>query len=1184
MNLTPEQARIVGSGASRIFVSAAAGSGKTRLLAERYLRAVLEDGVDPAHLPTVTFTRKAAGEIRQRIRRGFLAEGRNDLAWVLDDAPIGTIHSLCSRLLRSRPLDADVDPAFTVLEEDQADIVAAEAFSSAWEELVLGSSQEERVLLARHRSCFPDVRMAHSKLRQEGVEDPSLSEPAVPDVEGARTALLSLIVETCGELAGMDLGARAAQNLEKAQACGSWALEARSIWEDIELAAAFVPHLGCGAKTKEAFTRLKEALFAFRDALAGNYLLAVLRLADTLLRRYHVRYCDAKRARGVLDFADLELGARRLLEAGVRPFGADSWLMVDEFQDTNGLQCDIIDRLGVGGLLTVGDPYQSIYAFRGADVDVFRARHAALLAGPDEGTLVDSLSANFRSREPLLLALNHVFGHEALFGGGFPALAPPPVSVADAGGEREPAKTESEEPTDRARFAVPALQVVVVQPPAPPPSEHSCEDEGAVGGEVGEGGASGANPAIGATTGASTGATRAWEAEAAVVAERIAGFLEGGRRPRDVVVLLRAFTHVAEFERAIRSREIPVYVVQGRGFFAREELQDVRALLRLVVNPHDDPALVTVLRSPVVGLPDDVALMLRMDAVAAGLRFLWQVVRERRFERTAPEYRESLLRTAALLDGLRARLGAPGLAALIEDALEAFDYDLVLLRSDDGRRRFANVRKLMRLAAEYEAVEGPDLGGFLKYLDTRGLLSGDREAGASILSEEDDVVRVMTIHKAKGLEFPVVVVAGMGSAPPRGRETRSLEVSRGRVGLRLSGPSGRQEDRLVLGPYGDFLEDATRAAKEEAARLHYVAATRAEEHLMLVGSVKAGCLPAAEAPLAAVLRSLDAEEPAVGSAGPVRPTQSLDLMVEWVRVEAPTEATPQIGDHAPAHVARSVEAPAFLGWRQRALGVRQTSFSALRRYEECPRAYYLERVVGLGEDLFSAMPSSGRAVDNAGWDEASEAHGDGGGTLGRSIGTAVHHVLERIDLRERPSESEAMELLSGPIRGEPPLVGSALEHAARLAAAFWDSPYAHAADGGDVFRERPFRFSHEGVVVSGFMDLVVVGEDGRWLVVDYKTNRLDGSGPEAAFGPYELQSRLYGLAGLLAEASIVEVAFLFLESPSVPVVRTYRPEDVPALRSVLSARLAGLVAGEFPRNGAGCHTCTLASICGSLGD
>ncbi|MHB8868692.1 MAG: UvrD-helicase domain-containing protein [Thermoleophilia bacterium] len=1153
MNLTREQGRIVASGASRVFVSAAAGSGKTRLLVERYLRAVLEEGIPPAQLPTVTFTRKAASEIRQRIRRRLLAEGRPDLAWTLDDAPIGTIHSLCSRLLRSRTLDADVDPTFPVLEEDQSDIVADEAFTKAWDELVLASSAAERVLLARHRSCFRDVRAAYSALRQEGEESPTLRPPLEPAAAAARETLCAVLEDVCGAFGGGGLKGLAARNLEKAEACRLWVPEARPTWEDLGLGATFTPHLGCGAKTKEAFAHMKEALAAFRDALASLYLADVLGLADDLLRRYHAHYRDEKRVRGALDFADLELKARRLLEAGVRPFSAESRLMVDEFQDTNGLQVDILDRLGTARILTVGDPYQSIYAFRGADVQVFRDRHAALLAESAPETLVDSLSVNFRSREPLLRALNHIFGHEAFFGRDFPSLAAPP-------------------PPDPS-----------VAPPAVP--------EGGVGGDSRRVMDS-QDPAVEVMVVEVEGPGSVWDAEAAVVAGRVAASIEAGRHPRDVVVLLRAFTHVAEFERAMRSLGVPVYVVQGRGFFAAEEFQDVRALLRLVVNPHDDPALATVLRSPVVGLPDDVALMLRMDAVANDFTYLWEVIRRERFELTAPEYREPLQRVAELLHGLRVRVGSPGLPTLIEDALDAFDYDLVLLGSDDGRRRFANIRKLMRLAADYEALEGPDLGGFLRYLDTRGQLSGDREAGASILSEEDDVVRVMTIHKAKGLEFPVVVVAGMGSAPSTGRDVRSLEVSGDRIGLRVPGPSGKPEDRLVLGCHAEVREEAALKAAEESARLHYVAATRAREHLVLVGATKAGCPPTTRAPLAAVLTALGSPAPPNGGVGVVWPEESLDLVVEWVRMgvvedaRASTDTARHCSGGSPRPAGEGVvETPAFLGSRSRSLGVRQTSFTALHRYEECPRAYYLERVVGLPDHFDGGgTPPSGH-FDDEGWRETARAHSDGGGALGRAIGTAVHSVLESVDLRVRPREDEILDLLSVPVRGVAPLGRDARRHAARLSLAFWDSPYADVvARGGALFRERPFRFAHEGVVVSGLMDVVVVGEEGRWVVVDYKTNRLEAVHPGSVFGPYELQSRLYGLASLLGGAAEVEVAFVFLERPSAPVVRTYHGDDVAGLRSALSARLAGLAASEFPKVEAGCSTCGLTTICRLLGD
>ena len=186
---------------------------------------------------------------------------------------------------------------------------------------------------------------------------------------------------------------------------------------------------------------------------------------------------------------------------------------------------------------------------------------------------------------------------------------------------------------------------------------------------------------------------------------------------------------------------------------------------------------------------------------------------------------------------LRRRVGRPGLARLIDDAVSDCGYDVCLLASPEGRRRFANVRKLMRLADDYEALQGPDLAGFVGAIGSMGDLS-DREGSAPTLAEGENVVRVMTVHQAKGLEFPVVVLAGLGSDVPQGSRPRFVVGSDGRMGVFLKG-SGRktyEAGELCWGPAAEIADEERAKEREEDVRLLYVAMTRAEERLVLVGA------------------------------------------------------------------------------------------------------------------------------------------------------------------------------------------------------------------------------------------------------------------------------------------------------------------------------------------------------------
>jgi ATP-dependent helicase/nuclease subunit A len=1136
VELTPQQRAILECEADEVFVTAAAGSGKTALLVEKYLRALLDERAPMERIVTVTFTRKAAAEMRERIRGRLLALGITDLAWAVDDAPIGTIHSLCTRLLRARVVEAGVDPVFRVLDEEQARILSFEAMEAAWNGLVATASTGELEMLSRHRHALrSDIPKAWNHLRQAGVAVPSLGPPDPGDLEADRSVFAGALAEFSAQVDhGAGLKGRAEANWERLVRCEQWLPGARPEWDDIERAGDFSPNLNCGA-LKPVFLAFKEELLRFRGSLGRHYLARLQVLADRLMAGYDREYAESKSALGALDFSDLEIEADRLLNG--RSGGSDSadHVLVDEFQDTNTLQCRILDNLGARRKLTVGDRYQSIYRFRGAEVEVFDERQVdverragVVPPGSDSpASAVHSLTVNFRSTEPLLRTFNRIFGHEEWWGDRFPALSHPDS-------ESIPAEPELR----------PSVEVIVVDPDLQ--VEEECTDDQGIE--------------------ASVPAKRSPGPEALAVADRVVGLLTEGRRKREIVVLIRAFTHVDEFEEALRARGIDTYVVQGRGFFRSEEIADVLELLNVLVNPHDDRSLFSVLRSPLMGLPDDVAYLLRVAADEKGGRFLWDAIRGGAPADMSPQYAEPLARFEASVSRLRSRLGAPGLASLIEAAVEEFDYDLVVLRAAHGRRRLANLRKLMRLAEEFEAVEGPDLAGFVRHIRHREDIGGERESSAPTLAEEEDVVRIMTIHKAKGLEFPVVIIPGMGSSGPAS-DRASIRATKGGTTLRAT--VGR--DAVTLGPYDSVKEMDRQQAIEEEKRLYYVGCTRAEELLILFGAAKEGCTPADQTPLSRVLRALG--DPDVSPGAEPAPVADLAGAATVKAVRSSAGDAPDPDGSPPREDEQACPAPGLLHLPRIGTPVTRVSFSAIEQYAECPRRYYLERVLGFDPDLFGSLEANGPP----------DGGGSDGGAVGRAVGTIVHGILEKVGLGEPPPPSDLRQKVEESASALGYDLGSEhLERAATLVSAYWESPVPRWVAAGDrTAREQAFLFAHRSLTVSGVLDLLV--ETGReWTVVDFKTNRLEDRTLEAAAAHYSLQSRLYGLAGLLFGAERVRVAFLFLERPESPVVATYRQEDMPILRAALDESLEGLLIGDFSSKGEYCRQCVMQGLCGAL--
>ena len=575
--------------------------------------------------------------------------------------------------------------------------------------------------------------------------------------------------------------------------------------------------LGTGAKALDdpACAAYRAAWEAYRAACADHHGRAALVLIDGLLDRFGGAFEEAKAARAAIDFSDLELRVRDLL---TDPAARRSWaerfdlIMVDEFQDTNRLQLDVLEALERDNLFAVGDEFQSIYRFRHADVTIFRERRDRL--GADR---VRRLERNFRSREDLLDVLNAAFAPE--LGERFAPL------VAGREEPLPPALPDSEAPLrlfdPDPGGSEPAVELLI--------TDTRGWDE----------------PELERALGLTALAPQPWRrAEARLVAHRLRAEIDGGRRPGDVVVLVRATASLRLLEQALEEQGLPTYVVGGRGYWSQEQVRDGIAYLGALANPLDEEALLATLASPFCGLGTDALVLLTQAGRESG-RGAYAALTD------ADHW------TAPLEDGQRARVHAfarffaaeraraervPA-EVLLERAIVATGYDLAVLARSGGERRLANLRKLMRLAREYERAEGPDLRGFLAFAATQDLIEA-REGEAALESDGLDAVRLMTIHRAKGLEFPVVCVADLGRAAGGNRE-RLLLGSDGSVGLKLS-PIGGGEPVPAL-DWDRLAAREQEADAEEERRLFYVAMTRACERLILSGGLDCERLPRAAA-------------------------------------------------------------------------------------------------------------------------------------------------------------------------------------------------------------------------------------------------------------------------------------------------------------------------------------------------
>ena len=1056
-----------------VFVSAGAGTGKTTVIVERFCRAVCERGLDVDSILVITYTERAAGELRGRVRRRLAELGRHDLARELDGAWISTIHGFCHRLLRAYPFAAGIDPRFRVLDESQGRVLRGEAFRAALEEFCAERPDRLRLLTAyggrRLRRMLTGV---HETLRSSGLPL-RLEAPGDPRLD-----------ERLEELRA------AAAELEPEQAC-----EALRLLEGSPGPEALLDLSDLAARRGPE--RYEEARGAVERAALEELAARDREQLQELLLAYDRAYRAAKDRESALDFEDLQLLARELLQGHDEIRERESWrfrsIMVDEFQDTNRLQCELVDLLARpdGELFFVGDEFQSIYRFRHADVEVFRERREQV-----GGVL--ALTQNYRSRPEVLDVINHLFAAD--FGESFQPLA--------AAG----------------RFPDPAFGPAV---------ELLVTDKASYNGTE----------------------THWRRAEARHIARRLRELVGSGEAaPGEIVLLFAAGTDARLYEEELRAAGLPTFRATGRDYYHQQQVVDLLAYLRLLHNRYDDEALVTVLASPFVGVSNDALVLLRRAApkrpLFAGLERELPEGLTARDERLFQAFRQRFDRLAAQAPTL-------SLERLCEQIVCAHDYDLAVLAQWDGRRRYANLRKLARMARSYEELRGPDIEGFVRFVAEQDAV-GASELEAAAEEEGTDVVRLLTIHAAKGLEFKVVVVADAGRDRGRPDADEILCLPDGRLGFRVADPAtGR---RLSTSEYEAVKEAEQDAEQAERRRLYYVAMTRAIERLIVSGAIDPERRADAGTPIGWVLERLDASELNDLGAEPApleieRDVARLVIRLDrWApRAEAPEPQAPPEAQlslfEASENGGAPLEAPelAPLGEIPAPAPhrVRRLSYSALSLFERCSYRYFAERVIGL------------RTAEGAGSIPGHE------GLAATEIGDAVHALLERVDL---PAPAVPEDLAAIVRARYPAATDEEVERIRGFVAAYCESELAaRIARLEGAAAEVPFAFEHDGVLLHGRLDVLHRDPGSRRLmVVDYKTNVLEEGGPEEIVErDYRLQRLVYALACFRAGAREVEVVYQFLERPDLPVTDWYKIEDAPALEAELSAAIAAIQAGEF---------------------
>jgi ATP-dependent helicase/nuclease subunit A len=1051
-------------------VVAGPGSGKTTVLVERFRSLVEDHRFEPRHILAITFTEKAAANMKARLAERFAHNAI--LLRDLESAYVSTIHGFCARILKENAIAAGIDPRFLVLDARESEELQYSCLNEALDELVALRRPEALQLINILQAPYPvnELRSAYDGVRSAGktiAEVRAMENPGFDLIPSVMADTLLRMLQSWPPRSSLSAARQKQQDAIREWANLLSAADGISLADVVRLTKACPIRLGSVPETeKTVLDEFRKRLPDLTASVLDRHTAPFRALIFDVLQRFDDLYSERKIALGALDFNDLERRTVQLLRGNpdvqTRIRAQFRQVMLDEFQDINHQQSDLIALVrGDDVFFAVGDINQSIYGFRHAQPDIFERYQNHI---DQAGKHAASLLHNFRSRDEILRCVEYLLNgaegivpRELIAGADFPYKTTPSVEVL-----KIYSTEENEEPVVReARWIAHRVRAL-----------HGRLQIGAEG--------------------------------------RTADF-------SDFAVLCRNGESMKPILEAFNNAGIPYVSGRRQSFLLSREGRDITALLHTIANPRDGITLATVLRSPLVGLGDEALLRTRLLAgsVTGGLN------------------------TIAFDPGKLADFDS-------EDArkLEAFAHNLKRWRAEQPvlPLELLLVRALTDCGLQWTpgTVTGDNIESFLHLVRTRGeqrgllgLLSEIESLQKAINLESDladkdqgNAVQVMTAHSAKGLEFPVTIIAAMDKGTQRNSAPVTFTPAYG-LGLKWKDPTGKKdglEDSWQLRNSGELKE----REKQEAHRLLYVAMTRAEEHLILSFS-RGRNRPSNWAKLIDSKFQMDGLAP-VNGPQIFRFEDTFDVSIYVADADPPATAAL---DGADAHTNEilTIPSPHVDGQQDSAINV-----TSLAVFADCPRKYYLQRYLGWNGRIFSKL------------EDEDEHDSDDDDLSAADLGSAVH------------------EILAGKLGDYP-------EEAQRLANVFLNSELgASATASPEAGREWDFIIDVEGTLVRGTIDLWFK-ENDNIVIVDYKTDR--DVRPES----YAPQLALYALAIERAYGKRPAKACLYYLRPDT-LVEVPLDYDIGTLLADLRAAQNDI---RFDLNeGPHCHACQFyRSLCPS---
>lgn len=1062
-----------------LLVEAAAGTGKTTLLVSRILNIVRSGRARFSDIAAITFTEKAAGdlkvrlreEIEKQLRQGAAPELARGLA-DLESMPVSTIHSFCAELVRERPVEAGVEPNFSVADELAAGLLLEES----WEEWLAEalSSDDPRLRAALEAGIKPGPGEGQSMFSlartlidyRDCIAENPVPDPRNSDGLAKAVAELRRSIQDAMELRAKHCTAANDKLAEALQSLSDWAEK------PVEMTAAAIekwvdggpsPRWKVGRKSnwssEEILAEAQQSCLAIKNAIGGLRVHsghAILHGLVGALLPFVERYRQAKREARLLDFDDLLIVARDMLLASreardyfKRRF---KFLLVDEFQDTNPLQSEIAFllcerqgefarnwhevRLHPGKLFLVGDPKQSIYRFRRADLDLYgRVRELVEAQG---ATL--QLSVNFRTVPAVVRELNPLFG---------PLMQGP---VDRSGVTRfEPCHVELK-PFRQDDTLEPRVLIV-------PPPEGTEADR-----------------------------VDAWRRqESGCIAASIRNLMDSGSqlqddqplRYSDIAILYGKGLVLGALEDALRAHDVPYQVAGGKNYYSRLEFQDLLAVLAAIDNPHDGPAVVGALRSPFFGCSDS-ELAAHVGAggafnylasarpASAGVAMGFDILRELHEERHAQ---------------------SPD--AVISSLFRVTQALQIYAMKPHGEQRVANLLKVVDLARGLREAGVSSFSGVVKRLAEMEQI-GQGEGESPIAEAREDFVRLITYHKSKGLEFPVVFMAflGDGSKSPES----VLMDSNGQLQLKVGG--------LQTEGFDDALLDEKDRGEFEDRRLFYVGATRARDMLIIP----------------AYWTSERKSEEEEGQGEP--------YMLNYLSARYPRNDRECWGhcfkdaSGLDIHL-RSAETLRFVPALRNDLPPEALAFKAHR--EEWSERLS-KRVAQLNSSRAFATPSALHRRP----EEGEPVPANRRESRGADFGELVHRLFEIVDFKSPQDLHPAAEIAAR----ELDLDGQAVKDAVARVEGALKLPFfaERVVNAQHIHREIPFCSPSGEALMEGRIDLLLVEPDGV-VIADYKTDAVADEAAmmaRAEFHRPQLEAYARALAGMGLHVKELVLIFLSL--------------------------------------------------------